>query len=334
LPNVEPHSKADGDADLAESLNLEPLTFARGEDPERRTWDLHHLWRTSSALGPNPARATEEELVSLAKSCDAIRVLVEEKATALGAALATANAEHTIKPSTPAYPQPVTSDPDGEFTTFDPSLVTDAAVAVNSLRRLQRNPDDQSARVDLIRPRSQLEAALYHFVKNRGDNLESGTFESCWFHALWRLVQAVQAGLPDVAEYAESDLRAILSKQASDATAQRVPPPTVSPNNGPGDGVGSMQPEHGRDVEDRWLTVTQAACVAGVARGVISRAADRDGGDHKLKSNGKSGRGRRIDRIDLTRWILVRSNRSTSEESDEKVEALWEKASQVRRGRG
>jgi hypothetical protein len=76
------------------------------------------------------------------------------------------------------------------------------------------------------------------------------------------------------------------------------------------------------DTDQRWLTVTQAATVAGTDRGMISRAVDA----RKLKSNGKSGRARRIDAIDLIRWIRERSERPEPVESDEQVRRLTRKA--------
>jgi hypothetical protein len=74
--------------------------------------------------------------------------------------------------------------------------------------------------------------------------------------------------------------------------------------------------------DESWLTVTEAATIAGVNSGIISREAD----DGKLKSNGQSSRARRIDSVDLTRWILERSRRPESSESDEQVKRSMRKA--------
>jgi hypothetical protein len=71
----------------------------------------------------------------------------------------------------------------------------------------------------------------------------------------------------------------------------------------------------------RWLTVTEAAKAAGTDRGTISRAVDHE----KLKSNGKSDRNRRIDAIDLIRWMLERSKRDVPE-TEEGVKESMRKA--------
>ena len=71
-----------------------------------------------------------------------------------------------------------------------------------------------------------------------------------------------------------------------------------------------------------WLTVSDAATVAGCNRGVISRAADAG----NLKSNGKKNHDRRIDAADLSRWILQQSQKPEQGESDEGVEAKMKKA--------
>jgi excisionase family DNA binding protein len=78
----------------------------------------------------------------------------------------------------------------------------------------------------------------------------------------------------------------------------------------------------GQDREEGWCTVTEAATVANCNKGTVSRAIDSG----NLRGNGKSGDERRIDRADLTRWILARSNLPEREESVEAVERKWRKA--------
>jgi hypothetical protein len=54
--------------------------------------------------------------------------------------------------------------------------------------------------------------------------------------------------------------------------------------------------------EDLWLTVTEAAREQAVDRYTITRAADAG----LIRTNGQSGRGRRIDAVSLVRWSLSR----------------------------
>jgi excisionase family DNA binding protein len=75
------------------------------------------------------------------------------------------------------------------------------------------------------------------------------------------------------------------------------------------------------EARKRWLTVTEAATIANVNRGIITRAVT--GG--KLKGNGKSGRERRIDNDDLARWILERSEKPVPTESEAQVRRLVNK---------
>jgi hypothetical protein len=60
-----------------------------------------------------------------------------------------------------------------------------------------------------------------------------------------------------------------------------------------------------------------------VPTGTISRAVD----EGRLKGNGMKWRDRRIDAVDLTRWISERSDRPEPIESDEHVEKLMKRAS-------
>jgi hypothetical protein len=73
---------------------------------------------------------------------------------------------------------------------------------------------------------------------------------------------------------------------------------------------------------DRWLTVRDAAVIAGGCNsGTITRAVDAG----QLKGNGEAGRKRRIDAIDLTRWIKQRAGKPEPSESDAQVEKLARK---------
>lgn len=68
----------------------------------------------------------------------------------------------------------------------------------------------------------------------------------------------------------------------------------------------------------RWLRVSEAAAITGNNGGTITRAINQG----KLKGNGKRGRGRRVDGLDLNRWQLERSGRLDPQESDAKVRKL------------
>jgi hypothetical protein len=87
-------------------------------------------------------------------------------------------------------------------------------------------------------------------------------------------------------------------------------------------GAGQAEGEAGQPLSSApstgtvWLTVSKAARVAGCNPGEISRAVTSG----KLKSNGESGRLRRIDAADLSLWQLRRAEREEPTESDEAVE--------------
>lgn len=67
-----------------------------------------------------------------------------------------------------------------------------------------------------------------------------------------------------------------------------------------------MPDEHGAGNQPgRWLKVSEAAQICGGNTGDITKAVDSG----NLKSNGKTGRDRRIDGIDFNRWQLERSKR-------------------------
>lgn len=76
--------------------------------------------------------------------------------------------------------------------------------------------------------------------------------------------------------------------------------------------------ERGWVEEGRWLTVTEAAKITGINAGLISRAADAG----ELKSNGLTGRGRKIDSVGLNQWTLAKADKESGQESDAKVERL------------
>ncbi len=92
-------------------------------------------------------------------------------------------------------------------------------------------------------------------------------------------VTAYSLTLTTVVEFLEG-----LLKQAR----QNDAPPTESKANAP---ISSAEPV-------RWYTVTEAANIAAVNPGVISRAAELG----EIRSNGKKGHERRICALDLCRW--------------------------------
>jgi Flp pilus assembly protein TadD len=71
----------------------------------------------------------------------------------------------------------------------------------------------------------------------------------------------------------------------------------------------------------RWITVSDAAKIAGINAGVVSRALD----DGELMGNGLTGRQRRVDAVDLAQWQLRRAAKPDIQESQEQVEKLVEK---------
>jgi hypothetical protein len=73
----------------------------------------------------------------------------------------------------------------------------------------------------------------------------------------------------------------------------------------------------------RWLTVSEVGRITGCNTGVITRAVDRG----ELKSNGETGRDRRIDAIDLARWQLARADKPEPMESNEAVQRSVKKNS-------
>jgi excisionase family DNA binding protein len=75
-----------------------------------------------------------------------------------------------------------------------------------------------------------------------------------------------------------------------------------------------------------WLTVSEAAFLSAISKGVISRLADAG----TLKSNGKTRRDRRIDSADLNRYQLESLNRADQPESNEAVAKRLAKAQQQR----
>lgn len=78
----------------------------------------------------------------------------------------------------------------------------------------------------------------------------------------------------------------------------------------------SIPPQIASTNEDRWITVADAARVACVNSGVVSRAVQSG----TLRGNGKKGRLRRIDTVDLARWQLDRANSPEQGESAGAIE--------------
>jgi len=67
--------------------------------------------------------------------------------------------------------------------------------------------------------------------------------------------------------------------------------------------------------DEDWPTVSDAAKILGVNAGILSR----DVTTRRLRSNGKAGKNRRIDPIDLMRWSKKRAERGERTESDDEV---------------
>ena len=78
----------------------------------------------------------------------------------------------------------------------------------------------------------------------------------------------------------------------------------------------AARPAEGFDSAERWLTVTDAARAAAVEKYQITRAVDTE----KLRGNGLTSTKRRIDAIDLVRWILARCQEQEEPETNEKVQ--------------
>ena len=98
------------------------------------------------------------------------------------------------------------------------------------------------------------------------------------------------------------------------------PTPSVASLNGPLLGTTQPPPDKQRaakkpDLESpSWITVTVAAKISGIDKGIISRAVD----SKKLKGKGK-GRNRRICPADFTRWQAERAERPEQLESEESI---------------
>jgi len=76
-----------------------------------------------------------------------------------------------------------------------------------------------------------------------------------------------------------------------------------------------------------WYKVSKAAQTARCNTGTITRAVD----EGKLRSNGLKGRARRVDAVDLARWMHTRGNRPEPVESDATVERKLERAARETR---
>jgi hypothetical protein len=85
-----------------------------------------------------------------------------------------------------------------------------------------------------------------------------------------------------------------------------------------GDGSPNVAADGGEDESDRWITVSDAATTAGgLSTGTISRAVKNG----QLRGNGKTGRDRRIDVVDLGRFLRDRAKKPEPGESTDAVEA-------------
>ena len=123
---------------------------------------------------------------------------------------------------------------------------------------------------------------------------------------------ALLDSVPQVPADQRASLEAISERVKADLASKR-------PEERP---AGSSKVDNtGMAESDNGLTVTQAARIAGVNSGLISRAADEE----KLKNNGKKGRQRRIDRTDFTRWMQDRTNNPEPKESAAAVEKKTKK---------
>ncbi len=80
MPDVQDHRNADGLADEAERLGLEPLELPPGTSPEtaeEQTWARYYEWRDTPVLGSDLPSRTEDELLVLAKASDVLRFHAE-----------------------------------------------------------------------------------------------------------------------------------------------------------------------------------------------------------------------------------------------------------------
>jgi hypothetical protein len=105
------------------------------------------------------------------------------------------------------------------------------------------------------------------------------------------------------------------SKRAYEEIAARTPPKRQEGEPAEETGAGSDSAELDAEGDSEWLTVSDAAKASGCTCAQISGAV-RDG---QLKSNGMTGRKRRIDPADLAFWQLRRANRKEAVESNETV---------------
>jgi hypothetical protein len=103
---------------------------------------------------------------------------------------------------------------------------------------------------------------------------------------------------------------------SSDAQAEQ------GKEDGAGSGQTTAERAEGCVAEsERWLTVSEAARISACNKGIITRAVEAG----TLKSNGKAGRLRRIDAVDLARWQLARAAKPEPTENDASVEPLVKK---------
>jgi hypothetical protein len=98
-------------------------------------------------------------------------------------------------------------------------------------------------------------------------------------------------------------------------------PPAVGTEHGQGNDGGSKS-----DASHNWITVSEAARISGVNKGVISRAADAQ----EIKTNGKDGRGRRLGAGSFSQWVLQRSPTAEPTNDPEEVIRRAKAARQIR----
>ena len=72
----------------------------------------------------------------------------------------------------------------------------------------------------------------------------------------------------------------------------------------------------GDQTSSNWMTISEAESISGINRGVISRAANAE----DFMTNGETGRDRRIDRADFTRWQQKRAAKPEPRETSQSIQ--------------
>jgi hypothetical protein len=109
---------------------------------------------------------------------------------------------------------------------------------------------------------------------------------------------------------------ALVAEPQPSAASATVPTNPLTTGTSTEDGAehvqaGAAEGERAGDDETpgRWLTISDAARVSGINKGIISRAADAG----ELRDNGKTERARRIDALDFIQWQLKRAKAEPAE---------------------